>query len=287
MATDQERRQSEQIEARMMRANGTDLYCEMRGSGPPVLFIPPGTGDAGIVEQVARQLADEFSVVSYDRRGNSRSPAPPGWKTTSIAEQAEDAEGLLDVLGLGTVAVFGSSGSGPIALELILRHPERVRSAILHDPALVFLVRDADLRRALVATPSSVTEAMQTRGPEAAYELRLRMMLTDPVWETVDPPLKQRMIRNGRVFYFVDMDAWARYRADEAAIAGIRCPVCLLRSEVSNAGYDAIRSRLASLLSDVTIATVSGARTHVPYLECPEAMATAMREYLRERSVMG
>ena len=58
--------------------NGASLYYERQGSGPPVLFIAGSTGDAGNFSRTADLLADEFTVVTYDRRGNSRSVRPPG-----------------------------------------------------------------------------------------------------------------------------------------------------------------------------------------------------------------
>ena len=56
--------------------NGTELYYEVRGAGPPVLLIMGATGDGGHFDALADLLADEFTVVSYDRRGNGRSPRP-------------------------------------------------------------------------------------------------------------------------------------------------------------------------------------------------------------------
>jgi pimeloyl-ACP methyl ester carboxylesterase len=60
------------------------------------------TGDAGHFERLAELLADEFTVITYDRRGNGRSPRPPGWDATSAEEQADDAAALLEALGLAT-----------------------------------------------------------------------------------------------------------------------------------------------------------------------------------------
>jgi hypothetical protein len=45
------------------------------------------TGDAGHHAEVADLLASEFTVVTYNRRGNSRGPRPQGWTATSIDEQ--------------------------------------------------------------------------------------------------------------------------------------------------------------------------------------------------------
>ncbi len=58
---------------------GAELYYEVRGRGPAVLLIAGATGDAGHFEQAADVLASEHTVITYDRRGNSRSrPAGPG-----------------------------------------------------------------------------------------------------------------------------------------------------------------------------------------------------------------
>src|SRR5262245_55308715 len=97
-----------------VRVNGTTLYYERRGAGPTVLFIAGATGDAGHFGRTAELLADEFEVVTYDRRGNSRSPRPAGWARTSMDEQADDAAGLILALELAPAAVFGTSGGAVI-----------------------------------------------------------------------------------------------------------------------------------------------------------------------------
>jgi hypothetical protein len=50
-----------------------ELYCERRGSGPLLLLITGGMGDAGFYSSAADILANEFTVLNYDRRCNSRS----------------------------------------------------------------------------------------------------------------------------------------------------------------------------------------------------------------------
>ena len=148
--------------------NGAELYYEVRGTGPPVLLIMGATGDGGHFDAFADLLADEFTVISYDRRGNGRSPVPAGWQTTSPEEQADDAAALLDALGTGPAAVFGTSSGGNFALCLLVRHPGWVRGAILHEPGLYALVDDFDAVRAPVR--ALVQEAMEAGGPPAAVE---------------------------------------------------------------------------------------------------------------------
>jgi pimeloyl-ACP methyl ester carboxylesterase len=92
--------------------NETTLYYERTGTGPSVLFIVGTTGDAGHFAQVAARLADEFTVVTYDRRGNSRSPRPADWTQTSVPELAEDAAALIQALQIAPMAEFAASAGG-------------------------------------------------------------------------------------------------------------------------------------------------------------------------------
>ena len=92
-----------------IEVNSTRIYYEKRGRGPAVLFVSGATGDAGHWTTVADILADTYTVITYDRRGNSRSSRPPGWTSTTIGEQADDAAALLRGLGLVPAIVFGTS----------------------------------------------------------------------------------------------------------------------------------------------------------------------------------
>src|SRR5215216_4019638 len=127
----------------LIQAGTTKLYHELRGSGP-ALLITGGTGDAGEWTNLAPTLAEEDTVVTYDRRGMSRSPRPDGWTATSIAEQADDAAGLLRALEAAPAMVVGHSGGASIACELVARHPELVRRAVLYEAPLVAVVPDGE-----------------------------------------------------------------------------------------------------------------------------------------------
>ena len=94
----------------LIQAGTTKLYHEVRGSGP-ALLITGGTGDARVGEPGA-PLAQECTVVTYDRRGMSRSPRPDGWTATSMAEMADDAAALLHALDLAP-AVGSATAAAP------------------------------------------------------------------------------------------------------------------------------------------------------------------------------
>src|SRR4029077_16102277 len=171
--------------------NGAELYYEVRGSGPPVLLIMGGTGDGGHFDTLADRLADEFTVVTYDRRGNGRSPVPPGWTTTSPQEQADDAAGLVDVLAVGPTPVFGTSSGGNFALWMLTRHPAAVRGAVLHEPGVYALLDDFDAIRSPLR--AGARQSMYEGGPSLAVEHFWQYIAGDDAWTLLSPALRERL----------------------------------------------------------------------------------------------
>jgi len=109
-------------------ATTTGLYHEVRGTGPAVLLIPGATGDAGTFTTAATRLADEFTVITYDRRGNSRSRATGDpMAAATMSAQADDAADLIVACGFNKAVVYGNSGGAIIALELLARRPTIAR----------------------------------------------------------------------------------------------------------------------------------------------------------------
>lgn len=123
---------------------GATLYYEVRGSGPLLLMIPGGPADAGAFDELARRLADRYTVVAYDPRGNSRSRLEGSPVEQNLDVHGDDASSLIESFGAGPAFVFGSSGGAQIALNLAARHPGIVRVVVAHEPPCILLLDDAD-----------------------------------------------------------------------------------------------------------------------------------------------
>lgn len=257
--------------------NGIELYYETRGNGPPVLFIQGATGDGGWFDRITGLLADEFTTVTYDRRGNSRSPAPVGWMQTSIEEQAEDAAGLLTVLGLKLVTVFGTSGGGAIGLELVRRHPGLVAGALLHEPYLPHVLGE---RWAEVEAQNRATfePILRSGGPRALMEGFLRAMRGEAGYRALEEELRERVLGNGQAFLLEDA-AYPRYRPDDSAIAAIRSPVFVLVGELPAPWALPMAAWLAGERG-TEVESVPGG--HGGYLDDPMEFAAALRPYVRQ-----
>jgi len=122
------------MKAGSLRVPGASLHHEVRGSGPILLLIHPAGGDAHAFDAIADDLADRYTVVTYDRRGLSRSRLEDPGQTQRVETHADDAHRLLALLGNEPAYVFGSSGGAAVGLELAARHPEQVLTLVAHEP---------------------------------------------------------------------------------------------------------------------------------------------------------
>src|SRR5262245_44764768 len=99
-----------------LKVPGARLDYEVTGAGPILLMISGAPADAGGFAAIAGQLADRYTVVTYDWRGASRSPLdePPGEDPDGLPMQVhgDDAERLLAALGARPAYVLGCSGRG-------------------------------------------------------------------------------------------------------------------------------------------------------------------------------
>jgi pimeloyl-ACP methyl ester carboxylesterase len=130
-----------------LKVPGASLYYEVTGSGPLLLMIPGAPADAGVFAALAAQLADRYTVATYDWRGSSRSPLdqPPGDMPAGLPMhvQGDDAAHLLAALDAGPAYVLGCSGGALTGLNLAARHPGRVDTLVAHEPPALNLLPDS------------------------------------------------------------------------------------------------------------------------------------------------
>ncbi|HKT00343.1 MAG TPA: alpha/beta hydrolase [Rugosimonospora sp.] len=224
------------MESGILPVPGAAIYYEVRGSGPVLLLICGGVYDADGYAGLAGQLADRYTVVTYDRRGNSRSAAGVPREPQRIEVHADDAYRVLHAVGVaagGPAYVFGNSSGAEIGLELAARHPELVRTLIAHEPPIFDLLPDAGR---LFDLMGQVEEVFAAQGPGPAMQVfgaGLAMRGGEPEDERVPggaqaPPepdpamlaMMARMEQNMAFFIGYEVPPFGRYTADLAALRG-------------------------------------------------------------------
>ncbi|KZP00004.1 alpha/beta-hydrolase [Calocera viscosa TUFC12733] len=125
---------------------GASLFYETHGSGPLFVLVPGGGGSGDSYHPVAAALAAKYTVVTYDRRGFSRSTLI-GEQDYSVRLQTDvdDVHALIKHLSSDdTAVVFGSSSGAIISLFVLLTYPESIRVLIPHEPPAVDLLPDKE-----------------------------------------------------------------------------------------------------------------------------------------------
>ncbi|GAB3881076.1 alpha/beta hydrolase [Kibdelosporangium lantanae] len=123
-----------------LKVPGATLYYQVQGHGPVLLILMGGSGDADAASGLAGHLASHYTVVTYDRRGLSRSTLDDPDEPMSIERHSEDALCVLSAVTSEPAYVLGSSLGALIALDLVARHPDRVRLLVAHEPPVPALL---------------------------------------------------------------------------------------------------------------------------------------------------
>jgi pimeloyl-ACP methyl ester carboxylesterase len=105
----------------------TARYC-IWGDGPPLVLVPGLAGGFELLGPLARLLARDFQVISYQLRGEDDCFALR--RRFELADLVADLREFLDWFGLERPPVLGVSFGGVLALELAMRWPNRLQALI-------------------------------------------------------------------------------------------------------------------------------------------------------------
>jgi pimeloyl-ACP methyl ester carboxylesterase len=228
-----------------LQVPGASLYYELRGSGPLLLLIAGGAGDAASYDRIAAFLVAHYTVVTYDRRGYSRSSLGDPQQLLCIETHSDDVHHLLAALTGGPAFVIGCSIGALIGLDLGIRYPAQVRTLVAHEPPIPSLLSDA-WRSQAARMQANLSEMARREGTAVAIQkfaeslgvnradLESRAGLqgvgtgltasgTDAVAQAESVHIAEY---NREAFFKYDTRAVARYTLDLSALKA--APTCIL-----------------------------------------------------------
>jgi len=127
-----------------LKVPGAQLFYEVEGSGPLLILIPGASGVGEVFRQVAHELSARYQVVTYDRRGFSRSQLQGDQDYDHrLSTDTDDVRCLIEHLTDKPATVFGNSSGAIVALEVLIHAPERIQMVVAHEPPVVLLLPDA------------------------------------------------------------------------------------------------------------------------------------------------
>jgi proline iminopeptidase len=262
--------------------NGTTIWYERDGAGPPCLVLHGGLGvDHTIYRRSLQPLASRLELVFLDHRGNGRSGRPPV-ETITIEQLADDAAAVARALGFARVVVLGHSYGGFVAQELTLRHPDLVSGIVLIDttPGQLGTGEAEDDYRGPPPPPEFLE--VISRFPENDEELATGTSLLAPHYlHQRDPAILMELLegtiysRDALVQGFVSLASWSAVDR----LASITCPTLVAagRHDVltSPPQVDRIADRIPT--SERVIFEHSG---HMPWLDEPDAFFATVGVWL-------
>ncbi len=258
-----------------------ELYYEVAGSGPAVVFVHAGIADLRMWDDQAAALANSATMIRYDCRGFGRS------RTNAVPySNRADLIAVLDHLGIAQATLVGCSRGGMIALDTALEYPDRARALVWvcsgisgwDDPTIQFHPDEMALEAAMEAA-------------EAAGEWERVAALDVRLW--VDGPLQPEGRANPAVREKVYTMALNNYTV--AAVAGaepqpldppaatrlneLTIPVLAIIGDLDSDFMPAVADALAQGAPNVRIEHFPDC-AHLPNMEQPERFNALLHSFL-------
>ena len=118
--------------------NGVRVHYQVFGFAPRAVLLLPtwSVVHSGFWAQQVRHLAQRYTIITFDGRGNGASDRPTDPAAYSDWEFASDALAVLDTVGVEEAAVVSMSGGASLGLILAAGSPERVAASVFIAPGL-------------------------------------------------------------------------------------------------------------------------------------------------------
>ncbi|WP_051813971.1 alpha/beta fold hydrolase [Kitasatospora sp. MBT63] len=196
---------------RTLAVPGATLHYRVEGTGPTLLLSQSGEGDADRTVDLVPHLTDAFTVVTYDRRGLSRSVLDDPATPVTMADHADDVVRLLAEVTHEPALMAGFSMGAAIGLRVAARHPGALDTLIAHEPVVPNLL-PADGRAEHLAELAAIRAAYLDGGTAAAFPAIARHLGIDPAHDRTEnsltpQPLTPRRLANFGFFIGTEFPA--------------------------------------------------------------------------------
>jgi 3-oxoadipate enol-lactonase len=255
---------------------GTQLHCEVAGSGPAVLFLHAFPLSLRMWDAQARALQGTHRVVRFDARGFGATP--PGDGLLTMERIADDAVALLDHLGISQATVCGLSMGGYAAFALVRRHAARVKALVLAD------TRTAPDSAEAKRSRSAQADTVRKEGPAAIADGFLQKAVGDTTRkERPDVVARVReMILAAPARGIVDALAGLAARADSGpTLREIKVPTLIICGAEDALTPPADSETMHAGIPGSRLEILPGAG-HLSALEDPAAFNRALLSFLQE-----
>lgn len=219
------------VTKKTLKVPGAEIYYEVSGSGPVLLFMPGGPADARAFESLREHLVDNYTVVTYDPRGLSRSTlVEPLDEKRIIQVFADDVRRLIEATTDQPAYVFASSGGATISLELVAKYGSQLKAVVPHEPPSPTLQPNPKEIRDGMDDVVATYRAAGLYPAAQKFAAQARIKGGPPPAPQGEPTAEQReameqMQRNMNLFFGPYIAAIAHYEPDIRALRQAPCRI--------------------------------------------------------------
>jgi 3-oxoadipate enol-lactonase len=248
------------------RINGIELYYEVHGRGPAVVFAHGAGGNHLSWWQQVPVLARQYRCISFDHRGFGQSldiPNGPGGQAF-----VHDLKGLLDNLEIERAALVAQSMGGRTCLGFTLAYPERVSALVLADTTGGFSdTRMAQLRAEGETALAGANPLPRTYARHFPQEQPASAFLYEQI-RALNPPRQEAAVPGPTA----------------EQVHALRTPTLLIVGEHDIIAPPALMKMFQSYIPHARLAEVAGAG-HSVYFEKPTEFNRLVLEFFAEVGV--
>ena len=183
------------------------------GIGAPLLMVHGSGGGHDQGMAFAGKLVQRgIRVIAMSRFGYLRTPMP---LDATPAAQADAHVCLLDALGINQSAVVGGSAGGPSALQMAIRHPDRVSALVLLVPLAYKPSTSADSAKPLAPWAQALlmrliaSDFLFWAGLHVARDQVIKYVLATPPEQVTNASLQERARINAILDHILPVSARA------------------------------------------------------------------------------
>ena len=256
---------------------GARLHWQEAGSGPLLIVLQGGDGDADTSQAMVARL-EGFRVITYDRRGLSRTEVDAPGKV-ELRTHTDDVAALLASLTDEPAFVFGSSMGGVMGLDLISRYPRRVKKLVVHEPPLTELLGEAD-RASSDQVRDEIASLHQTRGIAAAMRRFIAATGVDFMDREADvglPPFNPGRLKNLDFFLANDAPAVWRFKLELPALRRGRARIVVAAGAKSKALWIHRSAQALAAALELGVEELPG--DHGGYVSHPRGFAETLKRW--------
>lgn len=264
---------------------GARMHFLRAGHGPALLLLHGLLGTASHWAAILPWLAPHWAIYAPDALGIGDSDRPSGLDV-GLAATADRVAEFMDVAGVGSAHVLGTSHGGAVAIMLASRHPGLVRSLLLHAPANPFSTSADPLIRFYRSAPGRWLAHRAPALPHSVQRLAVARMFGDGhrLPEESVRKFMDSLRTPGTVDYVLRiLDSWREeMRVLDAVLPTLeRFPAMLLWGECDRVISRESLLALRCYFGEARVREMAGVG-HLPFEELPQAFAAEVGTFLRE-----